>query len=223
MRKYCNNKPYYGAQYYYGNDEPLNHCLATIPPDSRKIFVVCMASEARTKKKGEWVNDTHRKYAWYKSIDSFILEYVQIPLDDRMFFEVLCGPCRECYDIDLDLTVPEKKAIWDKFGDTLVPLFLKARHHFITYESDWYTISNEPDISTSHGQNKISFHITFGDRNYGFSKIEDMMPFILEFKAYLEERNLDFGIDYKIYTKRRNMRLLYSRKPFSDRFLVPLK
>jgi hypothetical protein len=188
----------------------------------KTAFVVYRMTEEKKIENGKEVQNQYRRYAWYNFTSDFTIIYDRIEIPKRMFFEVLWRDCKECYDIDLGLDESKKRLIYEKYGDNLIPSFLKARWDFLM-QSDWYTGSNVPCISSSHGPDKISFHVTFLSTSmtpYGFEKIEDMVPFITDFKAYLEERGMDFGIDYKIYAKNKNMRLIGSRKPFTSRYLV---
>jgi hypothetical protein len=222
-RKYCNTETLYDSIYYRGNDEPLSKCMFHIPDNfNHKAFVVCRITQFTTSKNGEEKRHENRSYAWYKYTSDFLLLYPEIPPSKKMFFEVIWRDCKECYDIDLDLNDPQKKLIWDKYQEELIPTFLETRRKWL-FQSDWETDSHIPCISSSHGPMKKSFHIAFISGSMtpsGFEKIEDMKPFILDFKSYLDQKGLDFGIDYLIYNKNRNMRMLGSRKAFTSRYLV---
>lgn len=140
-------------------------------------------------------SEKNRYYMWFPDYDSFIVPYSKLmDTAEAHFYEVIRNRSR--FFVDVDATS----------GDVDVGILVRA----IT---ELRPKLKNPIITTAHGPGKWSYHLVY--------KQVDTMANHAAFMADPSVQALShYAVDFKVYTKNRNMRLLGSTKYGQMRFLT---
>ena len=142
----------------------------------------------------------NRYYMRFPDKESFIVPYGDLMGKEcAHFYEIIRDKCKFFIDIDID----RKKGQDDLNIELFKRHITKIRKRL-----------KNPIVTTSHGKDKFSYHLVY---NY--------VSTLADHKAFMDDPDTRhllelYPIDWGVYTKNRNMRLLGSRKFGSDRVLV---
>ena len=184
-------------------------------------------------------NKGAKEFGCAKDLDTFLDYYSSLNQDEKHFYELLRSntdqkddkyPVYEHYD--LDIKIPIEEANNPIYSDqNLFIWFDYVRHSFVEHNIKQFVGSRKNDdndfdikkpdwiILTASNHEKLSLHLI--NRNSIFETYETLRAYFSLFKTYFKNfytREI-FDIDFSIYTRNRNMRIVDSTKLGSDRVL----
>ena len=175
-------------------------------------------------------DEKNRYFGYYSNANHFVSEMCNVPSEDRHFYEILNAEVKFYADLDWNKDVEqdhkynnENYAIKD-----FLELFEEVYNEVVQKQK-----YNPKKVFLLNASNKSkgSIHMIYYDKHY-FNNTTEQKIFWDYFaslekerttlKTYSAEDKVSSIVDYKIYTKNRNFRTIYSSKYGSDRVLIPI-
>jgi hypothetical protein len=171
-------------------------------------------------------NEVSRYFIAFKDFIDFIKYYHDLASTERQYHEVILEDSQQKirYDIDLEnekLDYETMITLSDVTLELLIEGTVDAMYKKFNINID---LQKDVCIYSSHSgmdaeKKKRSYHIIIG--NYFFESNEDVKQFCLEVINTIPTELRGY-VDDSVYKSKQNFRILYSHKPESNRYKVPV-
>jgi len=168
-----------------------------------------------------------KEFGCSKNIDTFLDFYNPLSNDQKNFYEILKADISLYEYYDLDVKIPKNADPEVYNNQTLFFWFDAIRSQFINFNKPLTKINSQirlekPNwiILSSSNSSKLSLHLI--NKNAIFSNFKTLSIYFTNFKNYFKNLcpNQLFDIDFSVYSRNRNMRIIDSCKYGSDRILT---
>ena len=152
-----------------------------------------------------------RYFSMFDTFLDFLMIFINRPIDDRYFHEVILGenPLKLYFDIDVDLLSKknfDEKLLFSQLVKTLLAYFIG--------EGIKLNLNEDFIWLTSHGETKRSYHLIID--NYFFFNMKEVSHVINQIKTTMDPEVQSY-FDWGVYTSKKNFRTLGSFKRGTNR------
>lgn len=213
---YINN-----VQWFTSLKEEKGGLLARHKNIEKHNVVLCLSSSKHPKNNGE----PSKLFAWFTDYIA-VFDYLEIYTDEHCFFEVLTGTHIQKPHFDIDISYDEIKKFGDLtdinpklFGIQILKYLQKAINNILEQHGVKLDVDKNILIYSAHGPNKRSYHLVI--KNYYHNSNKEARAFydkvMTEYEKLITNSNFNKFIDFAVYKRNQQFRLLGSSKPGANR------